>query len=144
VHADNWVIDSCPANGPAIDAIGREVVVAWWTMAGGEPHVSLAFSNDAGDTFGQPIRINAKPAAGQVTVVMLDEGRAAIIGWLEEQQAWTRWVGRDGLLGAPLALGRAPARTRLPRWIAEEDAVLALWTSQVGDDRTTQLTRLTW
>src|SRR4051812_26932285 len=31
VHDDNWEIDSCPVNGPAVSAHGRNVVTAWFT-----------------------------------------------------------------------------------------------------------------
>jgi hypothetical protein len=144
VHADNWTINLCPANGPAIDAINEDVVVAWWTAADSNPRVSAAFSSDAGDTFSPPVVVSGKPAAGQVTVVMVDNGRAAIVGWLEEGKAWARWVGRNGRLGEPLALGLAPSRTRLPRWIAEGEVVLAFWTNQTDSERLIQLTQLAW
>jgi hypothetical protein len=54
VHADNWEINACPVNGPAVDARGRSVAVAWYTLAGGSstglgangPRAKAAFSHD--------------------------------------------------------------------------------------------------
>ncbi len=142
VHADDWVIAGCPDNGPAVDALGARVAVAWWTGAGPQPHVSVAFSEDAGDTFGAPLLVSSGPAAGQVTVVSIDEGRAAIVGWLEGGQAWARRVPARGVAGAPLALGSAPLRARLPRWVSDGASILALFTRRSGDETSVQLMRL--
>ncbi len=43
VARDGWLIDACPVNGPAVDARGDTVVVAWFTAAD-KPRVRLAFS----------------------------------------------------------------------------------------------------
>jgi hypothetical protein len=47
VHSDNWKIDACPVNGPAIAATGRRVAVAWFTAANDTARVKLAFSSAA-------------------------------------------------------------------------------------------------
>lgn len=130
VHADNWVINACPDNGPAVDARDERLVVAWWTAADNRPRVSAAFSSDAGDSFTPPIPIDAGAPNGQVTVALMPDGRSAVVGWQEKGQAWARWVSADGALGQPLALGASPGRSRLPRWLAQGDGVLATWTSQ--------------
>lgn len=144
VFADDWVINACPDNGPAIDAVDDRVAVAWWTGAGERPHVSVAFSDDSADTFRPPVTVSVKPAVGQVTIALVDRGEAAVVGWLEDGQAWARWVSRDGHTSAPRALGRAPRRARLPRWLADGDGVLALWTDVAESTTTVRLERLTW
>ena len=58
VHADNWLINGCPVNGPSVNADGRRVVVGWFTTAEDTPRVNVAFSNDAGATFGNPIQVD--------------------------------------------------------------------------------------
>ncbi|HYE65239.1 MAG TPA: sialidase family protein, partial [Pyrinomonadaceae bacterium] len=58
VHADGWEISACPVNGPSVSADGRRVSVAWYTEAGAEPRVQIAFSTDAGASFGTPIRVD--------------------------------------------------------------------------------------
>ncbi len=143
VHPDNWTINACPDNGPAVDANGDQLVVAWWTAADNEARVSLAFSSDAGDHFAEPIRVDAGSPNGQVTVVLLDGGRSAVVGWLEAGQTWARVVAADGTLSAPLALGPSPSRSRLPRWVVRDGRVLATWTSDDKGVRRVRVSDLT-
>jgi hypothetical protein len=83
-----------------------------------------------------------KSAEGQVTVAAIDKGRAAIVGWLEDHQTWARWVGADGRLGTPVSLGSAPNHARLPHWIAEADAVVAIWTDETRGLKSVRMARL--
>jgi hypothetical protein len=142
VHPDNWVINLCPDNGPAVDATGNNVAVAWWTAANDQPKVQIAFSPDAGETFSPPIRIDNHAAEGQVTIAWLDGQRRAVVGWLEDHQTWARWVAVDGTLGTPVALGPAPRHTRLPRWIGGTREVFAVWSTQQDDKRSVRISRL--
>lgn len=82
VHRDGWEISGCPVNGPAIDALGRTAVVAWFTAANDIPAVKVAFSQDDGVTFDAPVRVDLGEAAGRVDVVMLNE-QAALVTWVE-------------------------------------------------------------
>ena len=88
VHDDGWRIDACPVNGPAIDASGNVVAVAWFT-APDQPRVRLAFSTDAGKSFAEPFEVAAGRVLGRVDLVVLPDGRA-ITSWLEQ--------GSDGAL----------------------------------------------
>jgi hypothetical protein len=134
IFNDNWVMNACPDNGPAVDAVGNEIVVAWWTAAGNQPSVKVAFSSDAGDTFTKPIRMDNGAGAGQVTVALSGDQQGALVGWLESNQVWARWVSRDGRLGTPLSLGPAAGR-RLPRWIAAHGEVFAVGTMQEQNEK---------
>ena len=82
VHADNWQINACPVNGPALAAHGDRVALAWFTAQGDTPRVNVAFSADAGKTFGKPIRVDEARTLGRVDTVMLEDGRA-IVSWME-------------------------------------------------------------
>jgi hypothetical protein len=82
VHADGWRIDACPVNGPAVDARGDDVAVAWFT-APDQPRVRLAFSGDGGRTFASPFEVASGRIVGRVDVVLLDDGRA-VVSWLED------------------------------------------------------------
>ncbi len=82
VGDDQWKIAGCPVNGPAMDAIGDNVAVAWFTAATGKGEVKLAFSKNNGKTFESPFRIDAGNATGRVDVVMLSETKAVIL-WME-------------------------------------------------------------
>ena len=81
VGADNWIIEACPINGPAIAADGDSVAVAWFSATNNEPYVRLALSADAGKSFGEPIEIDADGSFGHVDLVLTDEGDA-IVSWL--------------------------------------------------------------
>jgi hypothetical protein len=82
VHADNWRIEACPVNGPALAARGRTVAVAWFTAAGNDGHAYAAFSQDAGRTWGEPIRLDDHTSLGRVDIELLDEG-SAVATWVE-------------------------------------------------------------
>jgi hypothetical protein len=79
---DHWSIAGCPVNGPALDALNENVVIAWFTGVNDEGKVQLAFSKDEGKTFGPAIRVDSGNATGRVDVVMLNEKEAGIL-WME-------------------------------------------------------------
>ena len=68
--SDGWMIAGCPVNGPALDADGERVALAWFTAAGEAPRVQLAFSTDGGATFEEARTIDADAPAGRVDVVL--------------------------------------------------------------------------
>lgn len=83
VAQDGWQINGCPVNGPAVAASGRRVAVAWFTAVGNAPRVKLAFSNDAGETFSEPIIVDDGAPVGRVDVLLLADG-SAMVCWLEK------------------------------------------------------------
>lgn len=140
VHDDGWVIAGCPVNGPAVDARGRRVVVAWFTGAGDEAKVQVAFSEDAGRTFAPPLQVDGGDPAGRVDVRILDDG-AAVVTWLErtggdEAELRMARVTRDGSFRVGRVAGTQAVRASgFPRMaVAPWDpaAVLLAWTD-VGD-----------
>ena len=82
VHADNWEINGCPVNGPAIAARGKNVAVAWFAAKDNAPKTQLAFSKDGGRTFGAPIRIDSGTTLGRVGLTLLADGRA-LVSWID-------------------------------------------------------------
>jgi len=142
VHADDWVIAACPDNGPAVDASQNDVAVAWWTRAGGAPQVRAAFSQDAGETFGPAVRVDSGKGEGQATIALLPGGERAVVGWLEEGQTWARIVTADGAIGPALALGPSPLHSRLPKWTADDQRVVAVWTGKLTDHPHVQVSQL--
>jgi len=102
VHADNWEIKGCPVNGPSIAADGRRVAVAWFTGVNDAPRVKIAFSNDAGTTFAQPIEVEDANAVGRVDALLLPDGSALVCwmaGTVESGEIKVRRVLSDGTLG---------------------------------------------
>lgn len=82
VFNDNWKIAACPVNGPALAANGRTVAMTWFTVKQEQGQAYLAFSGDAGATFGKPIRVDDGGSLGRVDVELLPDG-AALVTWIE-------------------------------------------------------------
>ncbi len=133
VYADNWKINGCPVNGPAIAAEGRRVVVAWYTEADDVPHVKLAFSDDAAATFGEPIIVDDGEAAGRVDVLQLPDG-SALVCWMagnaERGAVKVRRVEANGKLGPPseVAATDISRSSGFPRMARLGDQVHFAWT----------------
>lgn len=124
VFGDNWQIDGCPVNGPAIAANGRNVVVAWFSSPGNAPRVKVAFSNDAGATFGQPIQVDDGENVGRVDTLLLADG-SALVCWLagnvDGGQIKVRRVQANGAVGPPAVIAqtdisRSSGFPRMARW----------------------------
>jgi hypothetical protein len=146
VHADGWVWRACPVNGPAIDASGQDVVVAWFTAANGEARVKAAFSVDGGVSFGRPVTIDEGNPLGRTQVRLLQDG-TALVGWLEavgDSAAWrARRLSRSGNAGSAVTLGHT-ARTReagFARLDAQGGDLVAAW-SEPGPEGKVIVTRL--
>ena len=107
VNADNWNINGCPVNGPSVAADGSNVAVAWYTGAGGTPHVNVSFSSDAGATFGKAIQVDDGETQGRVDVLLLPD-KSALVCWLsgtpEGGEIKVRRVQPDGSKGPPAVL----------------------------------------
>ncbi|MAO86606.1 MAG: hypothetical protein CMF86_00685 [Candidatus Marinimicrobia bacterium] len=83
LHDDGWVVPGCPVNGPAMSAAGNNVAIAWYTAPDNNPQVNVAFSNDAGRTFGKPLRLDEGSAIGRTDLLWLDK-ETVLVSWLEE------------------------------------------------------------
>lgn len=136
VHADGWEMPACPVNGPAVAVQGSNVVVAWFTGAGGA-RVLAAFSQDGGRTFGPPIQVDDGHPTGRVDVSFLsEEDPAALVSWIEEvdvgDAAAEIRVRRVTPLGAGPAVPIAPttpARTAgFPQMLPVGDRIVFAWT----------------
>lgn len=133
VHADRWQIKACPVNGPQLAADGRRVALAWFTGEGERPRVQVAFSADAGASFGRPVRVDDGGALGRVDVLLLADG-SALVCWMsggaEGGANKVRRIAPDGTLG-PVALIAKTDVSRssgFPRMARLGDTVLFAWT----------------
>jgi hypothetical protein len=133
VHADNREINGCPVNGPSVAADGQRVALAWFTGEGDSPRVQVAFSEDAGATFGAPTRVDDGEAMGRVDVVMLADG-SALVCWMaagaEGGANKVRRVAPDGTLGpvAVIAQTDVSRSSGFPRRARAGDTVHFAWT----------------
>jgi hypothetical protein len=137
VHADNWEIDGCPINGPAISARGREVAVAWFTAKNDMGQAYVAFSHDAGHTFGQAVRIDDTKSLGHVGVQLLPDNSAAV-SWVElagsGAEVRARKVTAAGARSPAVNVaGKGDPDTRSPRMGGNDKELLFAWTE--SDDK---------
>lgn len=137
VYEDGWILPGCPTNGPAVSADGDRVAVAWFTAPAGRPRVTVAFSKDAGASFGQPVAVDDGTPIGWAGVVLTDEGDA-IVSWLEGRagggaQVRLRRVREGGGRGAPLVVAqtRSGRSTGIPQLSRSRDRLVVAW----RDDR---------
>ena len=133
VAPDNWKINGCPVNGPAIAADGKRVVVAWYTQAGDQPQVKLAFSEDAGRTFGPGIFVDVGQTVGRVDVLLLPDG-SALVCWLsgtvETGAIKVRRIERDATLGPVSVVAQTDISrsSGFPRMARLDNEVHFAWT----------------
>jgi hypothetical protein len=145
VHHDGWQIAACPVNGPAVAASGERVVVAWFTAANEEPRVRVAFSDDAGATFGAPITVDRGDPAGRVDVVLLEDGRA-LVSWLERGEGDAAEIlarvvdGAGGGESMTVATSSQARGSGFPRMARSGADLLFAWTD-AGETRTVRVAR---
>jgi hypothetical protein len=137
--ADDWYIEGCPVNGPAIAARGERVGVAWFTAAGGTPRVRFAWSDDGAASFEPAIDLDGAGSFGQVGVVLGDDGTALVTWWRAAAGGGTdlalRAVRPDGSLGEVEVIAHSDATqpVDVPQVVAAGDDLLVAWTSLDGD-----------
>ncbi len=134
VHADGWRIAACPVNGPALDAAGDRVALAWFTAEGDAPRALLAFSTDGGRSFGAPIRVDEEQALGRVDVTLLPDGRAIVL-WLEFLQQGSelraRIIAPNGQRSShfTIAASSAERQSGYARMVRSGSDLVFAWTS---------------
>ncbi len=149
VHDDGWEIPACPVNGPAVDALGRSVVTAWFTGANEVPRVRATFSTDAGATWGPPIEVDEGTPLGRVDVLHLDDGSALVV-WLEagdeDAALLARRIHPDGRTdpATPLATTRQARASGFPRMARSGDRILLSWTEPGDGGGTGETLRAAW
>jgi len=133
VFQDGWQLNGCPVNGPAVAAAGRRVAVAWFTGANNSSRVKLAFSNDAGETFSEPITVDDGSPVGRVDVLLLADG-SAIVCWLEKLpgggEVRVRRIRPDGKRDPSIIVSSSgTARSNgFPQMARAGDALVFAWT----------------
>ena len=129
VHRDGWRITGCPVNGPSIAAAGRDVAVGWFTVLNGAGRAFVAFSSDAGRTFGEPIRVDDDLAIGRVQIGVLKDGSAAV-SWIESlkpgSQLRLRRIERNGARSAAVRVAESLSSTH-PRLVQARGELLLAW-----------------
>ena len=144
LHVDNWEVDACPVNGPALSARGRTVAAAWFTVKDDMGQAFAAFSSDGGRSWGEPVRLDDGISMGHVDVELLDDGSAAAT-WMEfadqHSQFRLRRVTPSGERSAAITIaGHESTRVSgYPRIARQGDELVLAWTEGAGDGGPTQL-----
>ena len=134
---DNWQIAGCPVNGPSLSADGRRVVLAWFAAPRSAARVSVAFSDDSGETFGAPRRVDDGRPLGRVDAELLPDG-SALVGWIEQLDSGAEFRVRqlwpDGRRGAAVAIAKLSAgrASGYPRIARSGNRLVFAW---IGQDR---------
>ncbi|CAI8770087.1 sialidase family protein [Methylocaldum szegediense] len=133
VHADGWVIEGCPSNGPVVASGDAYTMVAWFTAADGVGRVKAAFSADQGAHFDKPVELGTD-ANGYVDALLLEDG-STVVAWRgragpEEELRLAR-IRPDGTVLARASLHRGG----FPRWPSRHlslaqagDQIYVAWT----------------
>jgi hypothetical protein len=138
LHVDNWEIDACPVNGPALSARGNQVVAAWFTLKDDKSHAFASFSQDAGRTWGDAIRLDDEATLGHVDVELLEDG-SAVATWVEFANQRSRFSARrveaSGARSSavPVAGGSAGRVSGYPRMTQHGDELVFAWTESSGE-----------
>ena len=104
--------------------------MAWFTMQAGQGRAYIAFSSDAGRTFGAPVRVDDAGSTGRVQVELLADGSAAV-SWIEfgkgPSQLKVRTVSAER---DTVAAGRhrPGLGTQFPRMAAAKGELVFAWT----------------
>jgi hypothetical protein len=131
VHADNWKLNACPVNGPAIAAKGDRAAVSWFTAAKDSPRTEIALSSDSGSTFGNPVVVSTGHSEGYTSVV-LDENGNAVVSWIEQGGGASRLLVRAvtpaGVAGPILQVASGTrASLGYPRLVQTGKDTLVAW-----------------
>lgn len=134
IARDGWRIAGCPVNGPAVEARGGQVAVAWFTLGGdGTPRVRCARSRDGGETFGEPIDVAVEDVEGRVDLVLAADGSCWIL-WLARVGRQGRWrvarIDPGGKLSPPIDLATTSLQrtSGIARLAAAPEGLWFAWT----------------
>lgn len=68
IHKDEWEINGCPVNGPAVTSNGDNLAVAWFTSANDQPLVKQTFLKGLASNKDIPIKLNTGTAIGRTAI----------------------------------------------------------------------------
>ncbi|MEN7341358.1 MAG: exo-alpha-sialidase [Pseudomonadota bacterium] len=144
VVEENWVIDGCPVNGPALDALDQHVAVAWFTAIDEVGSVSLALSDDGGRRFEQHFTVDDNNPVGRVSVVILPD-RSVVIGWIRRASASrgefvVQRFHKDAKPSAPMLIAELATARRagFPQMTLHDQSLVFAWIQTANDSTSIQ------
>lgn len=137
IHEDDWQIKGCPVNGPKVDALGNNLLVAWFTGASNKQKVQIAFSSDGGAEFSEPLLVAEGNIMGRVDVVWMDEDNA-IVSWMEANDKTALFkamvVNKNGTISKKKVITEMvdSRKSGFPQMEIVEETLYFAWTEQDG------------
>ncbi|TDS15175.1 hypothetical protein DFQ03_1815 [Maribacter caenipelagi] len=137
IHEDDWQIKGCPVNGPKVEALGNNLVVAWFTGASNKQKVQIAFSSDGGAEFSDPVLVAEGSIMGRVDVLWMDEDQA-VVSWMEANNKIALFkamvVHKDGTISNEQLITEMSdsRKSGFPQMEIVEETLYFAWTEQVG------------
>jgi hypothetical protein len=135
VHDDNWKIDACPINGPSLSARGQQVAAVWFAAPDDNGRAFVAFSQDAGKTWGNAIRLDDEASLGRVDIEILEDG-SAIASWVEfagdRSHFKVRRVTANGQRSSAVEVPGAGRVSGYPRMIRDGNELILAWSEGEG------------
>ncbi|MDH3709055.1 MAG: exo-alpha-sialidase [Cyclobacteriaceae bacterium] len=144
---DNWEINGCPVNGPRVVASRKKVVLAWFSAANGQPEVKWSTSNDGGEHFSEPLRIDDGSPLGRVDVVLLPDN-SSVVSWLEGTDEGARLMATrlstkgKKVFTLGLNLVSKGRESGFPQMTAHGYKVIWVWTDAASDSLKSELLTL--
>lgn len=128
IYNDGWVIAGCPVNGPRADARGNKLAIAWFSAPDNKPEVKVSFSNDGGESFGTPIRVDHGKAVGRVDLVMMEDG-SIFVSWMEATEIMVAKVNEKGVeWSTPVHASTSARSTGFPQLTRSQNRLIFAWT----------------
>jgi hypothetical protein len=129
ISSDNWIIEGCPVNGPRIAAVGNKVAVAWFSSPDKNSQVNVAFSQDGGATFSDPVKVNDDKTIGRVDIEWLNE-KAAMVSWMEGSVIKAAKLYNDGKKDSSFVVGfTSESRSSgFPQMAMTNNSMIFAWT----------------
>lgn len=140
VNSDGWKIAGCPVNGPRIAAYENTTATAWFTAAEGIAKVKVAFMDDSGASFQEPIIVDDSVSVGRVDIVMIDN-QSAYVSWLDLEGETPfikfRKVSKNGSMNDPIIVSETSASrgSGFPQMELIDGTLFFAWTN-VEEDKT--------
>ena len=150
VSEDNWILDGCPDDGPAIAVDGtNRVHVVWPTLVrdGDEPTIALFYASSSdGRHFSARQRVGTEGLPHHPQIALRPDG-SPVLAWDELQGGARRAVVATESRGAKTAFAREvisePGRPALyPGVCASDGTTVAAWTSGGPADSRIEVRRL--
>ncbi len=150
VHADNWEINGCPVNGPALAANAKgDIAIVWYTAANEDARLQFARYDVANDRFSAPTLLDDDDPLGRVDIQLAEDGTAFVTGLAATENpdsaALTLWTVdlRGNVAREQLTITSAARSSGFPKIALFEDKLY--WArTVVGAEKGEQFVEVCW